>query len=340
MQWWNPTQLYFGDYFISHEIRIPAWTNQDSMEFRNVIRKNRAPTSYKMELWCPYKWGKNQWVCLGVPTSGVKLTKRTLLNWPQSPISRLPTSLTLQHVLCLFGWWSANGIPRNPTKCLRINEGRKTGWVNLSTVEDHRIFQFFEKWHKRRVQELFGGEFQSGRFFKRTSGARFWILGGTRKFCSHLHLNRPFGIGDQLQMSSPCKQDKNGAKKKLDTARSQADRLDFKGWCRSKTKKKKKNNNNTSPPIHGNVFKETLFSPRFSPDQNLWKKTWRHFFSNIQEGPSPCINKFPSTIMKQQFCQHQVNLFPPLQGSPFLTSLLLPAPASMSPAISFFGVKP
>lgn len=70
-------------------------------------------------------------------------------------------------------------------------------------------------------------------------------------------------------MSSPCKQDKNGAKKKLDTARSQADRLDFKGWCRSKTKKKKKNNNNTSPPIHGNVFKETLFSPRFSPDQNL-----------------------------------------------------------------------
>ena len=203
MQWWNPTQLYFGDYFISHEIRIPAWTNQDSMEFRNVIRKNRAPTSYKMELWCPYKWGKNQWVCLGVPTSGVKLTKRTLLNWPQSPISRLPTSLTLQHVLCLFGWWSANGIPRNPTKCLRINEGRKTGWVNLSTVEDHRIFQFFEKWHKRRVQELFGGEFQSGRFFKRTSGARFWILGGTRKFCSHLHLNRPFGIGDQLQMSSP-----------------------------------------------------------------------------------------------------------------------------------------
>ena len=80
-----------------------------------------------------------------------------------------------------------------------------------------------------------------------------------------------------------------------------------------------------------------MFCPRFSQDRNLWKKIWMHFFSNIQEGP-PCINKFPSTIMKQQFCQpptrHQVNLFPPLRGHPFSPACWwrhLPAWALQSP---------
>ena len=149
-------------------------------------------------------------------------------------------------------------------------------------------------------------------------------------------------------MSSPCHQLKEGekwSKKEVmisNTARSQADRLDFKDCAVQKKNNNNNNNNNVSPQLMGMCLK-FLEKLSFLPDFPKIKTSERRFgcisSQTSRKVPSPCMNKFPSTIMKQQFCQpptrHQVTLFPPLQsGSPFSPACWwrhLPAWALQSP---------